>query len=81
MCPSSPKRFCDCSSSRSSALITTVTYAFEDAAGTRRFVQRSTRIPVADPLVNGEVADVWFDRADPSNTKRIVIRRRDAARR
>jgi len=44
-------------------------------------VQRSTRIPVADPLVNGEVVDVWFDRADPSNTKRIVIRRRDAARR
>lgn len=68
-------------SPESSALITTVTYAFEDAAGTRRFVQRSTRIPVADPLVNGERVDVWFDRADPSNTKRIVIRRRDAARR
>ena len=59
-----------------SAILTTVTYAFADAAGTRRFVRKSESIPMTDPLVDGERVDVWFDRADPSDVRRIVVRRR-----
>ena len=60
------------------AFLTTVTYAFEDESHTRRYVQVFERIPKTDPLVDGEEVDLWFDRADPSNTRRIVIRRRGA---
>ena len=62
--------------SEARAILTTVTYAFADAAGTRRFVQKRESVPMKDPIVNGERVDVWFDRADPSNTERIVVRRR-----
>ncbi|GAB3597485.1 hypothetical protein [Microbacterium tumbae] len=59
-----------------SALLTQVTYAFEDQSGTRRYVRLGTAIPVNDPVVDGERVDVWFDRREPSDRKRIVVRRR-----
>ncbi|WP_217185037.1 DUF3592 domain-containing protein [Streptomyces sp. AC495_CC817] len=60
----------------SSRILTSVTYAFSDAQGTRRFVQRSAMIEADDPILEGESVDVWYDRQDPSNEKRIVVRRR-----
>jgi hypothetical protein len=62
-------------------LLTTVTFTFLDADGVRRFVQKYQAIPRADPIVNGERVDLWFDRAEPSNTKRIIVRRRAAGQR
>lgn len=59
-----------------SALLTTVTYSFVDAAGTRRFVQKWERMPMSDLSVNGEKVDLWYDRQDPSDVNRIVVRRR-----
>lgn len=61
----------------SSRLLTEVTYAFDDASGTRRYVKRPTTIDAADPIVEGEMVDVWYDRLDPSDLRRIVVRRRD----
>lgn len=60
----------------SNRILTAVTYAFDDAQGTRRFVQRGAMIDIADPVVEGERVDVWFDRLNPSDEKRIVVRRR-----
>lgn len=60
----------------SARILTTATYAFADAQGVRRFVQRMVVIEASDPLVNGEPVDIWFDRQDPANEKRIVVRRR-----
>lgn len=62
--------------SESSRILTTVTYAFTDAQGTRRFVQRSAVIDARDPIVEGEAVDIWYDRQNPSDEKRIVVRRR-----
>lgn len=58
------------------AILTTVTYAFVDAAGTRRFVKKQERLPMTDLIVNDEKVDLWYDREDPSDVSRIVIRRR-----
>lgn len=63
----------------SNRILTAVTYAFDDAQGTRRFVQRGAVIDIADPVVEGEHVDVWFDRLNPSDEKRIVVRRRRKA--
>lgn len=62
--------------SESSRILTSVTYAFTDAQGTRRFVQRSAVIDARDPIVDGEAVDIWYDRQNPSDEKRIVVRRR-----
>lgn len=62
--------------SESSRILTSVTYAFTDAQGTRRFVQRSAVIDARDPIVEGEAVDIWYDRQNPSDEKRIVVRRR-----
>ncbi|KJL34212.1 DUF3592 domain-containing protein [Microbacterium azadirachtae] len=59
-----------------SRILTAVTYTFRDAAGQQRWVKRAATIDVRNPLVNGEEVDVWFDRQDPSDENRIVIRRR-----
>lgn len=59
-----------------SRILTAVTYTFHDAAGQQRWVKRAATIDVRDPIVNGEEVDVWFDRQDPSDENRIVIRRR-----
>lgn len=58
------------------SLLTTVTYAFTDAAGTRRFVKKWERMPMTDLIVDGEKVDVWYDREHPSNEHAIVVRRR-----
>lgn len=62
--------------SESSRILTAVTYAFTDAQGIRRFVQRSAVIEARDPIITGELVDVWYDRQNPSNENRIVVRRR-----
>ncbi|MFJ4167162.1 hypothetical protein ACIPY5_16540 [Microbacterium sp. NPDC089698] len=59
-----------------SRILTAVTYTFRDAAGQQRWVKRAATIDARDPIVNGEEVDVWFDRQDPSDENRIVIRRR-----
>lgn len=59
-----------------SRILTAVTYTFRDAAGQQRWVKRAATIDVRNPLVNGEEVDIWFDRQDPSDENRIVIRRR-----
>lgn len=60
----------------STRILTAVTYSFVDGQGTQRFVRRGAVIDVADPLVEGESVDVWFDRTNPADEKRIVVRRR-----
>ena len=59
-----------------SQVITAVTYTFRDGSGVQRWVTKPATIHVRDPLVNGEEVDVWFDRQDPSDQNKIVIRRR-----
>ena len=59
-----------------SQVITAVTYTFRDGSGVQRWVTKPSTIHVRDPLVNGEEVDVWFDRQDPSDQNKIVIRRR-----
>jgi len=66
----------DVMTTEASALITRVTYAFDDAQGQRRYAQLRERIPVIDPIVEGERVDVWFDRQNPADLRRIVVRRR-----
>lgn len=61
--------------SESSRLITRVTYAFVDAAGDRRFVQRAAIIEAGDPIVNGEHVDVWYDPQNAADVRRVVVRR------
>ncbi len=63
----------------SDRILTTVTYAFEDASGTTRYVRRTELVHAADPVVDGEVVDVWFDPAAPGDERRIAVRRIDAA--
>lgn len=63
------------------ALVTQVTYMFEDAAGTRRFAKLWSRMPADDLIVTGERVDLWFAADDPSDQKRIVVRRRPEAAR
>ncbi|MFD6700020.1 MULTISPECIES: DUF3592 domain-containing protein [unclassified Microbacterium] len=59
-----------------SQVITAVTYTFRDGSGVQRWVTKPATIHVRDPLVNGEEVDIWFDRQDPSDQNKIVIRRR-----
>jgi len=59
-----------------SQVLTAVTYTFRDGSGVQRWVTKPATIHVRDPLVNGEEVDVWFDRQNPSDQNRIVIRRR-----
>lgn len=60
----------------SSRILTAVTYAFVDAQGAQRFVQRPAVIDVTAPIVEGERVDVWYDRMNPGDEKKIVVRRR-----
>lgn len=63
----------------SSSLLTTVTYAFADAAGDRRYVRKREHMPMNDLVVDGEKVDLWYDRDDPSEENDIVVRRRPLA--
>ena len=65
----------------SNRILTSVTYAFEDLNGTRRFIRRPAMITADDPVVTGELVDVWFDPARPDHLKSITVRRRPAERR
>lgn len=60
----------------SERILTVVTYAFVDASGVQRWVQKSEMIDARNPIVEGEQVDLWFDRMNPADTSRIVVRRR-----
>jgi hypothetical protein len=66
----------DSSDGSASWIGTSATYTFHDASGVQRWVTQGVTVHRSRPLVKGENVDVWFDRQDPSNTSRIVIRRR-----
>jgi len=65
----------------SNRILTSVTYSFDDLNGTRRFVRRPAMITADDPVVTGELVDLWFDPARPDHLKTIAVRRRPAERR
>lgn len=65
----------------SNRILTTVTYSFTDLSGTRRFIRRPAMITADDPVVTGELVDVWFDPARPDHLKTIAVRRRAAEQR
>ncbi|WP_243874935.1 hypothetical protein [Arthrobacter woluwensis] len=65
----------------SNRILTSVTYSFDDLNGTRRFVRRPAMITADDPVVTGELVDLWFDPARPDHLKTIAVRRRPVERR
>lgn len=65
----------------SNRILTSVTYSFDDLSGTRRFVRRPAMITADDPVITGELVDLWFDPARPDHVKTIAVRRRPAERR
>ncbi|WP_309074143.1 DUF3592 domain-containing protein [Paenarthrobacter sp.] len=62
--------------SESSRILTQVTYSFVDGAGDQRYLKRAAIIEAGDPIVNGEMVDVWYDPGAPGDESRIVVKRR-----
>jgi hypothetical protein len=57
----------------SSRIITAVTFTFRDLQGTQRWVQKTMVIEQADPIVVGQETRLWYDAANPGDTRGIVV--------
>lgn len=55
-------------------ILTTVTFTFTDVQGTQRWVQRPMVIHAENPVVNGQETQLWYDRSDPGNDTKIVVK-------
>lgn len=57
----------------SSRILTTVTFTFVDLQGTQRWVGKTMVIDQGDPIVDGQESRLWFDAANPGDTRGIVV--------
>lgn len=54
-------------------ILTTVTFTFTDLHGTRRWVKKTVLIEQSDPIVDGQETRLWYDAANPGDTRSIVV--------
>ena len=57
----------------SARILTTVTFRFVDLQGTERWVQRIMIIQQANPVVEGQETQLWYDARNPGDEKGIVV--------
>lgn len=57
----------------SSRILATVTFTFVDLQGTRRWVKKTALIEQSDPIVDGQTTRLWYNAAEPGDTKQIVV--------
>ena len=57
----------------SARILTTVTFRFVDLQGTERWVQRMMIIQQANPVVEGQETQLWYDARNPGDEKGIVV--------
>lgn len=57
----------------STRILTSATFTFTDLQGTQRWVQKPVLIHQNDPLITGQETRLWFDAANPSDERSIVV--------
>ncbi|GIT80408.1 hypothetical protein LLS1_20770 [Leifsonia sp. LS1] len=57
----------------SSRILTTVTFTFTDLQGTQRWVQKTVLIEQSAPIMEGQETRLWYDAANPGDTRSIVV--------
>ncbi|NMM92248.1 hypothetical protein B2J88_49795 [Rhodococcus sp. SRB_17] len=58
----------------STRIFTAVTFTFTDAEGLQRWVRRTMVVRAENPVINGQQTQLWYDRNDPGNDARIVVK-------